>query len=569
MAGGYFHSIRLLRSQCQGCVTCVKACPTEAIRVRNGKAELIEARCIDCGECLRRCGYHAIVAETDKLEETEQFKYNIALPPPSLYAQFPPETSAAAIWEGLHRLGFDEIFDVAVASEYISLEIAAYLKNYNGGRKPLISCTCPAVLRLIQVKFPELIKQVVPVLPPTEAAAIYVKNEVMQRTGLKSEEIGVWFIAPCPSKNANIRQSVDVRHTQINGSLSIAEIYGKILKIMGGEIQPDKKVTAGSSYGMSWGSYGGELEAAGIENGLAVHGINDVYDVLEQISLNKMRDVDYVECSACSGGCIGGPLTAENKFVAEKNLKLRLSIMRQNEPDDRLATMAQSMICEDFPKSASYVKKLIPRPMMQLDDDILEAMKKFEKMEEVLRSLPGLDCGACGAPSCQCLAEDIVQGKANEIDCIFKLRSSVKRLAHGMLELAKQIPIASEPEEELRRMVKAMQVREVIETLGLKLMTHEVPVDVDVIGGYASDLLSNVMGQAAPGMIWVTMQGHQNIAAVASLIGLSAVIVAGDAPIEEDTLKKAEQNDVLILATSLPAYDVIGKLYELGIRNVK
>ena len=65
MAGGYFHSIRLLRSQCQGCVTCVKACPTEAIRVRNGKAELIEARCIDCGECLRRCGYHAIVAETD------------------------------------------------------------------------------------------------------------------------------------------------------------------------------------------------------------------------------------------------------------------------------------------------------------------------------------------------------------------------------------------------------------------------------------------------------------------------------------------------------------------------
>ncbi|CAK7003122.1 [Fe-Fe] hydrogenase large subunit C-terminal domain-containing protein [Phascolarctobacterium sp.] len=449
MAGGYFHSIRFLRSQCQGCVTCVKACPTEAIRVRNGKAELIESRCIDCGECLRRCGYHAIVAETDKLEEIEQFKYNIALPPPSLYAQFPTEISAAAIWEGLHRLGFDEIFDVAVASEYISLEISDYLANYSGVRRPLISSTCPAVLRLIQVKFPELIKQVVPVLPPTEAAAIYVKNEVMQRTGLTAEEIGVWFIAPCPSKNANIRQSVDVRHTQINGSLSISEVYGKLLKIMGGEVQPDQKVTSGSSYGLAWGSYGGELEAAGVENGLAVHGIDDVYDVLEQISLNKMRDVDYVECSACSGGCIGGPLTAENKFVAEKNLKLRLSAMRSTEPGDRLATMAQSMVCEGFPQSAAYVKKLIPRPMMQLDDDILEAMKKFEHMEEVLRSLPGLDCGACGAPSCQCLAEDIVQGKANEIDCIFKLRSSVKRLAHGMLELAKQIPIASEPDEDL------------------------------------------------------------------------------------------------------------------------
>lgn len=449
MAGGYFHSIRLLRSQCQGCVTCVKACPTEAIRVRNGKAELIESRCIDCGECLRRCGYHAIVAETDKLEEIAQFKYNIALPPPSLYAQFSVEISAAAIWQGLHKLGFDEIFDVAVASEYVSLEIAAYLEQYTGGRKPLISCSCPAVLRLIQVKFPELIKQVVPVLPPTEAAAIYVKNEAVQRTGLKAEEIGVWFIAPCPSKNTNIRQSVDVLHTQISGSLSISEIYGKLLKNLGGENLPEKKVTAGSSYGMGWGSYGGELEAAGITNGLAVHGINDVYDVLEQISLNKMRDVDYVECSACSGGCIGGPLTAENKFVAEKNLKLRLSAMRREEPADRLATMAESMVCQDFPKSAAYVKKLIARPMMQLDDDILEAMKKFEQMEEVLRSLPGLDCGACGAPSCQCLAEDIVQGKANEIDCIFKLRSSVKRLAHGMLELAKQIPLGSEKDADL------------------------------------------------------------------------------------------------------------------------
>jgi hypothetical protein len=66
-------------------------------------------------------------------------------------------------------------------------------------------------------------------------------------------------------------------------------------------------------------------------------------------------------------------------------------------------------------------------------------------------------------------------------------------------------------------------------------------------------------------MVWVTMQGHQNIAAVASLIGLSAVIVAGDAPVAEDTLKKAELNDVVIFATEASAFEVVGKLYELGI----
>ena len=166
--------------------------------------------------------------------------------------------------------------------------------------------------------------------------------------------------------------------------------------------------------------------------------------------------------------------------------------------------------------------------MMQLDDDILEAMKKFEQMEEVLNSLPGLDCGACGAPNCQCLAEDIVQGKATEIDCIFKLRASVKKLAHGMLDM-----------------------------------------QAEVTGGYASDLLSNVMGQAEPGMVWVTMQGHQNVAAVASLIGLAAVVVAGGAPVEEETLKKADANNINIAVTDLPAYVVAGQLYALGITNGK
>ena len=110
-----------------------------------------------------------------------------------------------------------------------------------------------------------------------------------------------------------------------------------------------------------------------------------------------------------------------------------------------------------------------------------------------------------------------------------------------------------------------MKVSELMEALNLKLLTEDVALDGEVKGGYASDLLSNVMGHAEPDMVWVTMQGHQNIAAVASLIGLSAVIVAGDAPVAEDTLKKAELNEVVIFATEASAFEVVGKLYELGI----
>lgn len=440
----YFHSVRLLRDKCQGCVSCVKVCPTEAIRVRNGKAEILSERCIDCGSCAAKCPYHAFSIKTASLEGLAAYEYNIVLPAPSMYSQFSEHIPLEDIWQGLHNLGFDEIFDVSLASEYISKEIEVYVKNYTGGRKPLISSTCPSVLRLIQVKFPELIKQIVPVLPPAEAAAIYVKRTASDKLNLAPEKIGVWFISPCPSKETNIRQSVDVRHTELSGSFSLAEIYGLLLKHLGGN--NELKVVTGSSYGMAWGAYGGEIKAAGLDNALAVHGIENVYNLLEQISMNKMPQLDYVECNACLGGCIGGVLAAENKFVAESNLRRRINVLRSQEPLDREMAMASSMTLVDFPKSEAYRKKLVARPMMQLDDDIMEAMKKFEQMEEVLCSLPGLDCGACGAPSCQGLAEDIVQGKAHEIDCIFKLRASVHKLAQGMLDLAKQIPISHEPQ---------------------------------------------------------------------------------------------------------------------------
>ena len=439
----YYHSVQLNNDKCQGCVSCVKLCPTEAIRVRNGKAEILADRCIDCGACASGCPYHAFSVKTDMLEGLARYVYNIVLPAPSLYSQFPANVPLEDIWQGLHNLGFDEIFDVSLASEYVAKEIEIYLKNYTGGRKPLISSTCPAVMRLIQVKFPELIKQVVPVLAPVEAAAIYVKREAAARKQLPTELIGVWFISPCPSKETNIRQSVDVQHTELTGSFSLSEIYGLLLKNMGGN--RELNVRTGSSYGMGWGTYGGELASAGITNGLAIHGIDNVYEILEQISMNKMPQLDYVECNACQGGCLGGLLAAENKFVAESNLRQRIRNLREQEPADRQETMSRTMVLQDFPASAAYRKRLVPRPMMQLDDDIMEAMKKFERMEEVLCELPGLDCGACGAPSCQGLAEDIVQGKAHEIDCIFKLRASVHKLSQGMLELAKQIPIYHEP----------------------------------------------------------------------------------------------------------------------------
>lgn len=110
-----------------------------------------------------------------------------------------------------------------------------------------------------------------------------------------------------------------------------------------------------------------------------------------------------------------------------------------------------------------------------------------------------------------------------------------------------------------------MQVSEMVKALDLTPVVKDVPMEAEINGGFASDMLSIVMGEGAPGQVWVTMQGHHNVVAVASLIGLAAVIVAGGSAVEPDTIAKAEQNQVVLLTTKLPAFTVIGKLYELGV----
>jgi len=112
-----------------------------------------------------------------------------------------------------------------------------------------------------------------------------------------------------------------------------------------------------------------------------------------------------------------------------------------------------------------------------------------------------------------------------------------------------------------------MTVAEIMRLLPLTVLTAQENLEREITGGFASDLLSNVMGQARPGQVWVTMQGHQNIVAVASLIGLAAVIIAGGAQVDEAVVTKANNADVILLTTPLPTFDVVGQLYSQGIRG--
>ena len=111
------HSVILEYKRCRGCTTCIKNCPTEAIRVRNGKATILNERCIDCGKCIQVCPHKAIKSVSDSMEKLEKYQYRVALPDPSLYGQFQHLDDIDIVLNGLLKIGFQKVFETARAAE--------------------------------------------------------------------------------------------------------------------------------------------------------------------------------------------------------------------------------------------------------------------------------------------------------------------------------------------------------------------------------------------------------------------------------------------------------------------
>ena len=151
----YQHSVLLDQSKCRGCTTCLQHCPTEAIRIRDGHAVIDAGRCIDCGECIRRCPHHAKHSVMSKLSAIHQYRYKIALPAPTLYGQFENLDDIDYILNGLKKIGFDEVYEVAKAAEIVTAHTRQYIKT-EGIPMPIISSACPVVVRLIGLLYPSL-----------------------------------------------------------------------------------------------------------------------------------------------------------------------------------------------------------------------------------------------------------------------------------------------------------------------------------------------------------------------------------------------------------------------------
>lgn len=415
------HSVVLEYRKCRGCTTCIKSCPTEAIRVRNGKATILDDRCIDCGMCIQVCPHKAIKSVSDSFDALKDYKYTVALPDPALYGQFQHLDDVDIVLNGLLELGFDSVYETAAAAEVSSGYARQYITDGSRRVTPEISSACPVIIRLICMRFPKLIPNIAPVIIPAEIAAILARRKAVEETGLKPEEIGIFSIVPCSSQVTTSHTPVGLKEPVLDGSFAIRDVYLKLLGPMK-TLDPDhlKPMISAGIMGVGWSYVGGESAARLNESYVAVDGIENSIRMLEEIEDGRLPEANFIELRACTQGCVGGCLTVENPYGARMRLK---RIMRE-------LPVSRNRYDPDQHKKMLLVNRQPEYdPAFLLDTDRAAAMEKLLNIQQLESQLPGLRCGSCGAPSCHAFAEDVILGRANPEDCIFKVRERMQYMA--------------------------------------------------------------------------------------------------------------------------------------------
>ncbi|MEG1527850.1 MAG: [Fe-Fe] hydrogenase large subunit C-terminal domain-containing protein [Clostridia bacterium] len=404
-----FKSIQLDTAKCVGCTNCMKKCPTQAIRVRQGKASINYDKCISCGNCVRACPSHAISAQCDGFDTLGNYKFNVALAPSCLFAQFPHLDDPDLILNGLYNIGFDHVYETARASDLLSL-IKRETFIMGDCKTPAISTVCPACVELILTKYQCLKDNLVTHLPPLVLAAKEARAEARELSGLPDSEIGVFYISPCPAKAQAIIDGFYSSVPELSGALSVSEVCKRLQKVDKDDVVIKQRLKA-SSNGIAWSTSGGEAASFPNTRQLAADGIDNCISILRELEDGKLENIDFVELHACHSGCVGGVFNVINTFIA----KSKIHTLRKT------TLLNKTNSCDRLDKPVEYYQdswEWQTKDVYKLDSDITVAMDKMEHLEKVLNCLPRLDCGVCGSPNCRSFAEDVVQGLVDIKQCV-------------------------------------------------------------------------------------------------------------------------------------------------------
>lgn len=413
----YTHSIQIDIKKCIGCSHCMRVCSTQAIRIVDGHALIQPERCIDCGECLRVCPQRAIYARDDGLHSVGNTGYRIALVPSVFIGQFSSEYTATQVINAVKQLGFDEVFEVEHAVDFI--KNAYEILGKDDSPRPQISSYCPAVVRLIQVKYPSLTHNIIRLKAPHDIAALYLRKS-KKHDNAEQSDVFIYYITPCAAKIVAALSPVGEDKSAIDGTINMTEVFNRTSAILIGKKNQEahKTVANMSPDSVQWSLSGTEKKYFSGRS-LAIDGIDNVIEFLEKLESGHIKDIDFLEMRACDQGCAGGILCPGNRFLTVERLEQRQKKLEKLKSENNGKVVNPLMVFTEVLNNLSGVDPVYPRDGLLLDEDMEKALIKLQRINRLQSYLPGFDCGACGAPDCRNLAEDIVKGKATISHCVF------------------------------------------------------------------------------------------------------------------------------------------------------
>lgn len=419
----FFHALQINENVCEGCSHCMRVCPTEAIRVRDGIAHINEDRCIDCGHCFIACPHKAIFVKQDDFEEIFKYPCRVALVPAVFLGQFKEDISVSRIYAILNEIGFQHVIETEITTP-ICTERKNQLER-EGNNKPLISSFCPAIVRLIQVKFPGLVDNIMTVKAPLDITALYIRRKLV-KDGWPEDQIGVFYVTPCAAKIAAVKSPVGEEKSSVDGVINMDSLYNRVYKKIKEQGHDYKEVKLPiaqlTSDSILMSLTNGERRLSTAEHSLSIDGIDNVIEILEKVENEEVEGIDFLELRACDQSCPGGILTYNNRFLTCERMYNRARYVAGKERRGELTRAKEVEDEHDYLFENINVDAVEPRSI-SLDPDISKALEKMNKIKELERQLPQIDCGICGAPSCDALAEDIVCRGCKLSDCIFIQRN--------------------------------------------------------------------------------------------------------------------------------------------------
>ena len=400
---------------------------------------VLEHLCIECTQCIGACTSGALTIRDvlPSLDDVTARGDAALVVPPALLAGFGPDYPPVRVLAAARRLGF---VGVRTAGPFEEAVRATGLENASGPSGsaagstshtdtpdddaiagPLILPMCPAIVNLVELRFPSLVGALAPVASPWE----------MVESAGAGERLAC--VVSCPSQRSVLSVGEASRGEPAPGepACDAAPIECFLPEALRGPVM--KELTGSGTAARKVSDEQGRrpeaalldeaaIEAMPADDGpghdgpeedglLVVSGIRHVMAVLEEMEDGLLEDVTAIEAYACEGGCFGSPLLFEDHHVSRRRWARGKAAAQAA---DSTATRAERSLAAGVgaPLARAHRRSYAARPGIRLDADMGRAIEKLGRLQTLTRSLPGRDCGACGAPTCAALAEDIVMERA-------------------------------------------------------------------------------------------------------------------------------------------------------------